>query len=148
VCRFFGDEKLIAFDLKCSNGHNFEGWFKDLESFNEQNSTGMITCPFCKDTHITKVLSPVAIKSSQGQDKPAEGEIDYKKLAKGIMEYIQKHCEDVGTEFTKEALKMHYGVTEKKNIRGTATAGEEEILKEEGIKFFKFPSLKVKDDEH
>jgi len=51
----------------------------------------------------------------------------------------------VGTEFTKEALKMHYGVTDKRNIRGSATAGEEEVLKEEGIKFFKFPLTRKKD---
>ncbi|MBW2106688.1 MAG: DUF1178 family protein [Deltaproteobacteria bacterium] len=60
---------MIAFDLSCSNGHSFEGWFKDLESFNEQNSKGMITCPFCKSTNISRVLSPVAIKSSQGEGK-------------------------------------------------------------------------------
>ena len=61
------------------------------------------------------------------------------------MEYIQDNFENVGTDFSKEALKMHYGVTDKRNIRGTATAGEEEVLKDEGIKFFKFPFSKKKD---
>jgi hypothetical protein len=137
---------MIAFDLQCSKGHNFEGWFKDLESFTEQNSKAMIVCPICKDTRITRVLSPVSIKSSHNRDKPREqGEIDYQKLAHGIMDYIRENFEDVGTDFAKEALKMHYGVTDKKNIRGTATAGEEEILEDEGIKFFKFPFLKKKD---
>jgi len=137
---------MIAFDLQCSKGHGFEGWFKDLESFTKQNAKGMITCPTCKDTQITKVLSPVAIKSSQSADKPREGgEIDYQKLAHGIVNYIQYNFEDVGTDFSKEALKMHYGVVDKRNIRGTATAGEEEVLKDEGIKFFKFPFSKKKD---
>jgi hypothetical protein len=139
---------MIAFDLTCSNGHSFEGWFKDLESFNEQNSKGMITCPFCKNTDITRILSPVAIKSSQGEEKPREVEPDYKKLANGIMEYIKNNFDNVGTDFSKEALKMHYGVAEKRNIRGSATAVEEEILKEEGIKFFKIPSIKPKDDDN
>jgi len=139
---------MIAFDLTCSNGHSFEGWFKDLESFNEQNSKGMITCPFCKNTNITRILSPVAIKSSQGEEKPREVEPDYKKLANGIMEYIKNNFDNVGTDFSKEALKMHYGVAEKRNIRGSATAVEEEILKEEGIKFFKIPSIKPKDDDN
>jgi hypothetical protein len=137
---------MIAFDLKCSKGHSFEGWFKDLESFTEQNSEGMIMCPICKDTQITRVLSPVSIKSGQSQEKPREGgEIDYQKLAHGIVNYIQDNFEDVGTDFAKEALKMHYGVVDKRNIRGTATAGEEEVLKDEGIKFFKFPFTKKKD---
>ena len=138
---------MIAFDLCCSNRHNFEGWFKDLESFNEQNSKGMITCPFCKSTTISRVLSPIAIKSSQGEEKQREGEPDYNKLAKSVMEYITNNFDDVGTDFTKEALKMHYGVSEKRNIRGSATVGEEEVLKEEGIKFIKIPPLKPKDDE-
>jgi len=137
---------MIAFDLQCSQGHSFEGWFKDLESFTEQQAKGMITCPICKDTQINRILSPVSIKSRQSEDKPRqEGEIDYKKLAHGIMEYIQNNFDDVGTDFSKEALKMHYGVADKRNIRGTATETEEDVLKEEGIKFFKFPFTKKKD---
>jgi len=139
---------LIAFDLRCSDSHSFEGWFKDLESFNEQNSKGMVTCPFCKSTDITRVLSPVAFKSSQGGEKPREVEPDYEKLAKGIMEYIKNNFDDVGADFSKEALKMHYGVSKKRNIRGSATGEEEETLKEEGIKFFKIPSVKPKDDDN
>jgi hypothetical protein len=139
---------MIVFDLRCSNGHSFEGWFKDLESFNEQNSKGMITCPFCKNTDITRVLSPVAIKSSQVEQKPEEVGLDYKKLAKHVVEYIKNNFDDVGTAFAKEALKMHYGVTKKRNIRGSATAEEEETLKEEGIKFFKIPSVKPKDGDN
>jgi hypothetical protein len=137
---------MIAFDLQCSRGHAFEGWFKDLKSFTEQNATGMITCPICKDSQITRVLSPVAIKSSQIADKLREGgHIDYQKLAHGIMRYIQDSFEDVGADFAKEALKMHYGVVDKRNIRGTATEGEEEVLKDEGITFFKFPVAEKKD---
>jgi len=138
---------MIVFDLRCSNGHSFEGWFKDLESFNEQNSKGMITCPFCKSTDISRVLSPVAIKSSQGEEKPREIEPDYKKLTDGVMEYIKNNFDDVGTDFTKEALKMHYGVAEKRNIRGSATEGEEKTLKDEGIKFIKIPPIRTEDDD-
>jgi len=138
---------MIVFDLSCSNGHSFEGWFKDLESFNKQNSKGMITCPFCKSTNISRLLSPVAIKSSQGEKKQREVEPDYKELATGVMEYIKNNFDNVGTDFAKEALKMHYGVAEKRNIRGSATGGEEEILKEEGIKFIKIPPIKTQDDD-
>jgi hypothetical protein len=139
---------MIAFDLKCSNNHNFEGWFKDLESFNEQHSKGMVVCPFCKNTNITRVLSPVAIKSNQSEGKPENAEHNYEALSKSIMDYIANNFDDVGTDFAKEALKMHYGVTKNRNIKGSATTGEEEILKEEGIKFFKIPSAKPKDGDN
>ena len=135
---------MIAFDLRCSKGHTFEGWFKDLDSFTDQNAKGMVTCPICRDKQIIRVLSPVSIKSGQNAGKP-EGEIDYQKLAHGIVKYIHDNFEDVGAEFAKEALKIHYGVADKRNIRGSATEGEEEVLKEEGIKFFKFPFTRKKD---
>ncbi len=109
---------MIAFDLSCSNGHNFEGWFKDLESFTEQNSKGMITCPFCKSINISRVLSPVAFKNSQGEEKPGEIEVDYKRLAEGVTEYIKNNFDDVGADFAKEALKIHYGVAEKEIYGG------------------------------
>ena len=139
---------MIAFDLRCSNGHSFEGWFKDLESFNEQGSQGMIICPFCKSNKVIRELSPVAIKSPRENGRPQQEDTpDYRKLAIGIMEYIQKNFEDVGTDFAKEALKIHYGVAEKRDIRGSATTEEEKTLKEEGIKFFKFPFFKPKDED-
>jgi hypothetical protein len=31
--------------------------------------------------------------------------------------YIEENFEEVGTHFTKEALKIHYGVPDKRNIR-------------------------------
>ena len=55
------------------------------------------------------------------------------------MNFLDKNFEDVGHNFAKEALKMHYDVSEKRNIRGTSSPTEEETLKKEGIKFFKFP---------
>ena len=138
---------MIAFDLRCSNGHSFEGWFKDLESFNEQDSRDMIICPVCKSNKITRELSPVAIKSVRGEEEPQQNKPDYRKLAMGVMEYIRNNFEDVGANFAKEALKIHYGVAEKRDIRGSATDEEEKTLKDEGVKFFKFPFFKPKDED-
>ena len=138
---------MIAFDLRCSNGHSFEGWFKDLESFQEQDSKDMIICPVCKSNRITRELSPVAIKTVRGEQNPQQNKPDYRKLPMGVMEYIRNNFEDVGADFAKEALKIHYGVAEKRDIRGSATDEEEKTLKDEGIKFFKFPFVKPKDED-
>lgn len=135
---------MIAFDLECSKGHIFEGWFNNTQSFEEQNSKKLIGCPSCNDTKIKKLISPVAMKiSSQNDRELMDNPIDYPRLAKEIVNYINKNFDDVGTDFTKEALKMHYGATEKKNIKGSATADEEKLLKEEGIAFFKVPIPKI-----
>ena len=134
---------MIVFDLRCSCKHSFEGWFKDIESFNDQRSKGMITCPVCKDTDITKVLSPVAIKSNRREKRIENAELDYAQLANDILEHINNNFDDVGADFAKEALKMHYGVEKKRNIRGSATAKEEEALIKDDIKFIKVPSLSL-----
>ncbi len=140
---------MIAFDLECSGGHKFEGWFQDLASFEEQNKKGLLTCPYCEDTKVRRVLSPVAIRSSSRPAAVPRGEtaIDYQKLAREVVHYINRNFENVGTDFTAEALKMHYGVKEKRNIRGAATGEEEQVLRKEGIEFYKLPVLKTEDDD-
>ena len=138
---------MIVFDLKCSEGHIFEAWFNNTESFEEQKAKGMISCPYCSDNLVSKVISPVATKtSSQPDAKREEESIDYAKLAKEIVDYVDKNFDDVGTEFAKEALKMHYDVAEKRNIKGSATADEEKMLEDEGVEFFKL-SIPKKDEE-
>ncbi len=138
---------MIVFDLECSRGHIFEGWFNDIPSFEEQNKKKMVLCPYCDDTKIKRVLSPVATRvAPRNTDIPAAAPIDYGKLAKEVVDYINKNFHDVGSDFTKEALKMHYGVTDRKNIRGSATAEEEKTLEEEGVEFFKVPLPKKDED--
>jgi len=130
---------MIAFDLFCSNGHKFECWFKNSSSFEEQKSAGMITCPVCDDHRIEKAFSPFAIKRG---GEGVKVDMDPQHALQLVHEYLDKHFEDVGAEFYKEALKIHYGEMEKRNIKGTATTEEEVILKEEGVQFFKIPTVK------
>ena len=137
---------MIAFDFECSHGHVFEGWFDNLKSFEEQDARNLISCPYCDDTNIKRKLSPVALKTSSPRDMVKGSDpIDYKKLAKEVIDYIQEEFEDLGTDFTKEALKMHYGVAEERNIRGSATESEEKLLEQEGVRYFKFPMIKTDD---
>jgi hypothetical protein len=137
---------MIAFDLECSSGHVFEGWFDSLESFEEQNIKKLVCCPYCDDSNIKRIISPVAVRKSNPAPQTVPGSIDYQRLAKEVVDYIQKNFEDVGTKFAAEALKIHYGVTEKRSIRGSASSEEEKTLKEEGIDFFKIPLPKIDDD--
>lgn len=136
---------MIAFDLFCSKGHKFECWFKDSASFEEERSSGTINCPFCNDNRVEKVFSPFSIKKSG--EKRKEGPISNEAL-QVIQEYLDKHFEDVGRDFAKEALKIHYGEAEKRNIKGTATPSEEVLLKEEGVPFVKVPIIKRLDDQN
>ena len=129
---------MIAFDLICSNGHRFECWFKDSASFEEQKSSGIINCPICDDDQVEKALSSFGIKKNGGRKREKE---DSSQALRLVQEYLDKHFEDVGIDFTKEALKMHYGESKKRNIKGTATADEETLLKEEGVQFLRIPII-------
>jgi hypothetical protein len=138
---------MIAFDLECSKGHRFEGWFNSLRSFEEQEAKKLITCPRCNDTKIKKVFSPVNMRTSSRSDRQGADRAGNEQfLATKIIDYISRNFDDVGSDFTKEALKMHYGVTEKRNIKGSATTEEESVLKDEGIEFFKIPLPKTDEE--
>lgn len=136
---------MIVFDLECGHGHRFEGWFNNTASFEEQNLKKLVTCPICSDTQVRRVLSPVATKTARSEPEIRSEQIDYRRLAKEIVDYVNTHFEDVGPNFSKEALKMQYGVSEKKNIKGSATADEEKMLRDEKIDFFKLPIPRTDD---
>lgn len=58
---------MIAFDLKCGADHVFEAWFRSSADYEEQCARGLLVCPLCADTAITKaVMAPnVAAKGNQ-----------------------------------------------------------------------------------
>jgi len=130
---------MIAFDLQCINDHVFEGWFEDNRAYEKQGKKGLIACPICNETTVTKIPSTFGIKSTGALNHSSPEQLDMAHIGKKIVEYVEKNFDDVGCEFTKEALKIHYGASEPRNIRGVSTEEEEKTLKEEGIEFFKIP---------
>ena len=130
---------MIAYDLQCVNGHAFEGWFEDSEAYQAQKKKDLIACPVCNTTHVSRIPSTFAIKSSPIPKKVSPEEENLKRVGKEIVDFVEKNFDDVGCEFAKEALKIHYGVKEPRNIRGISTKEEEKMLKEEGIDFLKIP---------
>ncbi len=130
---------MIAYDLQCVNGHAFEGWFEDSDAYQTQKKKELIACPVCNNTRVSRIPSTFAIKSSPIPQKTSLQEENLKKVGKEIVDYVEKNFDDVGCDFAKEALKIHYGVEEPRNIRGVSTKEEEKMLKEEGIDFVKIP---------
>ncbi|MBU4153737.1 MAG: DUF1178 family protein, partial [Proteobacteria bacterium] len=59
---------------------------------------------------------------------------------------IDRNYEDVGANLATTALKIHYGVEERRDIRGVVTAQEEAMLNNEGIQLLKVPVIKEEDD--
>ena len=136
---------MIAYDLQCVNGHSFEGWFEDRKAYKAQKKKALIACPVCNSTSIARVPSTFAIKSSNPLKEFSDQQADLENIGKKIVDFVENNFDDVGADFAKEALKMHYGVTKARNIRGVSTKEEEETLKEEGVHFIKVPMPEIPD---
>lgn len=136
---------MIIYDLKCENGHKFEGWFNDQRAWISQNSQKLVSCPVCNNSNVEIVPSSITVmgKDLRAASKLQEKELSPAKALQMFHHYIDKNFEDVGNKFAEVALKIHYGEEEKRNIKGTTTQQEENNLKEEGVQFIKIPVLKM-----
>ena len=138
---------MIVFDLKCASHHVFEAWFRDGATYEAQAAAGEVTCPLCGDTDIAKApMAPKVARGSGSQDNP-----EFAKAAKAmawmraVHDHVEKNFDDVGRKFPEEARKIHHGETEKRNIRGEASADDARELKDEGIEFGVLPRLPRQD---
>lgn len=131
---------MIAYDLQCCQGHVFEGWFEDDRTYKSQRRKGLLTCPVCNETEVCRVPSTFAIKSANGgSTSAATAQVNLDQIGKKMVAFVENNFDNVGCDFAKEALKIHYGAAEPRSIRGTSTPEEEKTLKEEGIDFIKIP---------
>ena len=48
---------MKVLNLQCALQHDFEGWFGSEDDFQSQLARGLVECPICGDTQITKQLS-------------------------------------------------------------------------------------------
>jgi hypothetical protein len=136
---------VIIYDLKCKKNHEFEGWFKDRAAFQQQKDLNLITCPVCGKAGAEMVPSTLAIlgrdlKVSENKQNRA---LSPMKATQLLNEFLEKNFDDVGDSFSNVAMKIHDGEEEARNIKGTTTRQEEELLREKGVQFFKVPAMKL-----
>lgn len=147
---------MIVFDLACECGYTFEGWFQDRQHFEDQLEASYLECPLCGGHGIRKILSPVRFQTSLSRtdaaaDQAGSDSLSAAKVRRALQtlqKFIETNFEDVGSELAAEALKIHYGVSEPRSIRGVATAIEEKSLDDEGIRFIKIPRLNKEEKPH
>ena len=149
---------LICKSLFCSNQNNFDGWFQNIEAYQNQKSKGLILCPLCGSDEIIKSLTTPSfrltkIKSSETEVEPREAgdknliksvrSIDKMKdismLLRAVKKEIKKNSEFVGDDFVKEVRSMKIDKTKERSIYGHGTKKEIEELKEEGVNVLNIP---------
>lgn len=152
---------MIAFDLSCSSGHRFEGWFASSQDFDVQQSGGLLACPVCDDGSVHKILSVpnVGRKGNQAITTPAKS-LEVRETASGevmnaptlppaMVEMMHKlsaaqsemlkQSQWVGDEFAETARAIHYGEEDDRLIHGETSRDEAEALAEEGIAIAPLP---------
>ena len=131
---------MIVYDLKCVAGHEFEGWFKDRAAFEEQQSGKLISCPICGNLNAEIVLPSLKLVGrDNNRKKERDRTLPPQQALQILNEFIDRNFDDVGSNFAEVAVRIHNGEEEKRNIKGTTTRDEEDMLKEEGIHFIKIP---------
>jgi hypothetical protein len=148
---------MIHYQLRCSQSHGFDGWFKDSASFEKQAKRGLIECPECGGTNVERALMTPAVAKRDSLPVPltapeppaapvAEPEkaavrLPAKMLAalQRMRAEVEKHCDYVGPDFADQARAMHRGEIEPKGIYGETTDDQAESLAEEGIGVAKIP---------
>ena len=160
---------MIVFDLKCTQGHVFEVWFRSSRDFEEQLDLHEIECPLCGDTHVSKAAmapniggkakpgpTPPAMIEADELDRPSPPTVhsfgvpalpdDLQTELNRVVAKVQRHVEDtcdyVGRDFAEEARKIHYGEAQERGIYGEATIEESVELIEEGIDVMPLPTVR------
>jgi hypothetical protein len=149
---------MIVFDLLCSSGHRFEGWFASADEFARQKKRHLVQCPTCSSAEVKRVPSavranlgaqppqqprpskqpaagPAMTPEMQGKDPFAIAQMLYSKM----LDELLTKSEDVGKQFPAEARKIFYEQAPARPIRGQATNEEHDELVDEGIPVARFP---------
>lgn len=136
---------MKVLNLRCANGHGFEGWFASDDDFMDQNGRGLVECPLCSDRVVTRLPSAPRLNLSGAREsaatapKAAPQEADLQALWMKAVRHMIETTEDVGERFPEEARRIHYGETEHRAIRGQATPEQRAALHEEGIEVVAIP---------
>lgn len=148
---------MIHYQLRCSQQHEFDGWFRDSAAFEQQAARGLVDCPVCGDTQVTRALMAPALSRGEAAAPPPAppapapaaapapvatgGKLPAHMVAmlQRLRSEVEKHCDYVGQDFADEARKMHRGESDKRGIYGETTPEQADSLAEEGIEVARIP---------
>ncbi len=137
---------MIKFSLACDHGHEFESWFPDSASYEEQARRGFVTCPDCNSHRIAKApMAPAVVTRGRPQSAPAalldEQAKALREAVAALRREIEARTDDVGPAFPEVARAIHSGEAPERAIRGQAKLAEVKALLEEGVYVAPLPAL-------
>jgi hypothetical protein len=134
---------LIRFSLRCDCEHAFEAWVRSGEDYETQRRRGLVECPDCGSSSVSKALMAPAVSTGRRRETIALAMNEAQKQAmaelKALSVKIRESADYVGDKFAEEARKIHFGETEARGIYGEATPDEAKGLAEDGVSFMPIP---------
>ena len=131
---------MKVLNLRCANGHGFEGWFVSEDDFMDQNGGGLIECPLCTNKVVSRLPSAPRLNLSGARQPDAlPKSVDLQSAWLQTVRSLMQNTEDVGERFAEEARRIHYGEEPNRGIRGQASAEERAALQDEGIETLAIP---------
>jgi hypothetical protein len=121
---------MIVFDLQCDGGHKFEAWFGSSADYESQQQRGLIACPFCDSSAVTKAVMAPAV--------PAKGNRINAASLLAAQRKLEAEAEYVGRDFAARARALHAS-GDATLIYGEASLAEAKALHEEGIPALPLP---------
>ena len=125
---------MIKYNLICKCGKIFECWFSSSAEYDSLYKRKFIKCIYCNSTSVNKsIMKPNLLSKSNKVSKKNKFDKNFKKQLLNFRRYIEKNCENVGENFTREARNIHYDKKNSKGIYGKASPEDTAELLEEGI---------------
>lgn len=142
---------MIRYDLVCEKGHEFDGWFRDSDTYDKQAKRGLVSCTHCGTVKIQKQIMAPGIpsksnKKSENAVRMTAGPVDPRAAAmmqmmRDYRKHVETNAENVGNNFAEEARKIHYKETKERGIYGHTSSEDAAALIEEGIEIHPIPVL-------
>lgn len=129
---------MIRYSLKCADGHVFESWFRSGPAFDTLTVSGMVNCPECGSTEITKALMAPKVSTAEpkrplGTHAMAAPASKAEAAISELRRRVQDHSEYVGNRFASEARAIHVGDAPERSIYGEASQDEARELVDDGV---------------
>lgn len=135
---------MIRYDLLCDLDHEFDGWYRDSETFDTLVKSAQVECPNCGSTAVRKALMAPALGPKQNQQdlpKNTKTQDEIVSAIRKIRAAVEANADYVGKNFAEEARKIHYKEAKERGIYGETTVDDAKSLSEEGIEIHPLPAL-------
>ena len=145
---------MIKYSLKCSQGHEFDSWFRNGAAFDDQAARGLVLCPICSSAAVSKaIMAPALAFQAERRADPHQDEKktevalvdpnqqEYRSMLRALRQKVLTETDDVGDRFPEEARRIQEGTVPERAIHGRATLEEARALVRDGIEILPLPAL-------